>query len=297
MVAVKVLFVEYSFNFPFAISAVHLVVVAIVAFGALFYRRTCTGQVIPVPSSGEFFFAILPIAASAATCIGIANNVLHMCSIAFTETLAATQPLMSVPAVLLLGMSFERWLLLPTCLVVLGCVLCSLGDMHFSALGLALAVLANVLRAAKASLQQKLLTGEQKDRFGPCALLAWMSLPSVALMVLLSAAVEGRAPLQRIMEDAKGRWPLVCMVMASSIPATILNFSQLLVVAGLGAVGSQIVGQLQLALTVIGGVALTSEKVVPMQISGFVAVLVGAFFYSRWDQATRAACQKQRLFD
>uniref|UniRef100_A0A7S4VKR6 Sugar phosphate transporter domain-containing protein n=1 Tax=Alexandrium monilatum TaxID=311494 RepID=A0A7S4VKR6_9DINO len=286
--SVKAVFVGYDYKYPLAVSAVHFVAAAAAAFGALLHRQKFQGRPVPVPSLNEFLFTILPIAVCFATCIGVGNKVLDLCSVALTEILMATQPLMSIPIVVMLGMPFDMRLLWPTSLVVAGCIVCSLGDVRFSGLGLALAILSNVLRAAKASLQQKMLTSDQRDRFDPCALLAWMSLPSAVLMVLWSAAAEGLAPVLRLVNDPGSRLSVVLAVLLSSVPATILNLSQLFVVAGLGAVGSQIVGQLKIALTILGGVALLSERVSPIQTVGFVAVLVGTFVYSRWDQASKA---------
>jgi len=292
--AVKAVFVGCRFNFPLAVSSVHFMASAVAAFGVLIYRSLAKGQAVPVPTRSEFLFTILPIALCFATCIGVGNKVLELCSVALSEILMATQPIMSVPFVMMLGMPFDLWLLLPTCLVVAGCVLCSLGDVHFSVLGLALAVLSNVLRAAKASLQQKMLTGEKRETLDPCALLAWMSVPSAALMLAWSAVAEGRAPVQQLLAGGGRGWTTAGAVVLSSAPAAVLNLSQLLVVAGLGAVGSQIVAQLKIVLTIMGGVVLLSEKVVPMQAAGFLGVLVGAFFYSRWDQASKPAAPKQQ---
>lgn len=292
--SVKAVFVEYKFDFPLAVSAVHFVICAIVAFSVLLYRQLYTKQPIPVPSKSEFVFTILPIAMSFAICIGVGNKVLVLCSVALTEILMATQPIVSIPMVLMLGMPFDIMLLLPTCLVVVSCVVCAYGDVHFSPLGLVLAVLSNVLRALKAALQQKMLTGAQRDRFDPCALLAWMSVPSASLMLGWSAVVEGRAPLNRLLTDPEQRPMIVVSVLVSGAAACILNLSQLFVVGGLGAVGSQIVAQLKTMLTILGGVALLSEKVTAVQCVGFAGVLVGIFFYSRMDLALKQAATRKR---
>mmetsp|Transcript_101379 Transcript_101379/g.316032 ORF Transcript_101379/g.316032 Transcript_101379/m.316032 type:complete len:424 (+) Transcript_101379:55-1326(+) len=293
--SVKAVFVECGFNFPLAVSAVHFVAAALAAFGVLLGRRLKGGQAVPIPTRSDFLFEILPIAMCFATCIGLGNRVLELSSVAFAEILAAVQPMMSIPVLLLLGMPFDPWLLLPTCLVVVGCAVCSLGDVRFTGLGLALAAVSNVLRAAKAVLQQKLLArGREEGGLDPCALLAWASLPSAALMLAWSAAAEGAAPLLRLM-SAQDRWLLASSVALSSVPATILNLSQLFVVAGLGAVGSQIVAQLKIALTILGGVVLLGEPVSLLQGAGFAAVLVGTFVYSRWDKATDAAPRKREV--
>jgi len=286
--SVKAVFKEYGFDFPLFVSGVHFVASGLAAFGVLLYRRLRGGVAVPVPSADDFSLTILPIAICFATCIGVGNKVLELCSVALTEILMATQPIMSVPMVMALGMHFDLWLLFPTCIVVLGCVLCSLGDVQFSGAGLALAVLSNLLRAAKASLQQKMLSGAQRERFDPCSLLAWMSLPSAMLMFAWSLQAEGHAPVQRLL-GGPSRGGLAVSVALSSVPAVVLNLSQLLVVAGLGAVGSQIVAQLKIVLTILGGVVLLSERVVPMQGAGFAAVLVGTFIYARWDQASKAS--------
>mmetsp|Transcript_109799 Transcript_109799/g.321507 ORF Transcript_109799/g.321507 Transcript_109799/m.321507 type:complete len:422 (+) Transcript_109799:75-1340(+) len=292
---VKAVYVGCHFNFPLALSAIHFAFGAIAAFGVLFYRQRYRGEAVPVPSRGKFVRAILPIAMCFAVCIGVGNQVLELCSIAFTEIVMSAQPLMAVPMVLLLGLPFDALLLLPMLLVVAGCVTMSLGEVHFSGLGLALAGLSIVLRAAKAALQQKLLSGDQSDRLDPCALLAWMCLPSAALMVAWSALAEGMAPLQQVASHPEKRWSLVFVVIMSSVNATILNLSQLFVVEDLGAVGSQLVGQLKTGLTIMGGVVLLSEKVGAYQGAGAVTVIAGTFIFARLDQHAKAASRNKRL--
>jgi len=179
----------------------------------------------------------------------------------------------------LFGMGFDLRLLAPISVVVAGCVLSVKGEMHFSALGLAMLLFAVFLRGLKAVMQQKLMTGETKEKFDPVTLMAWTCMLACAELVVYSAVTEGSAPLDALATstDLTG---LVLAILASCVIACALNISALFVIKQLGAVGMQMVSQMKSLLVVIGGIALLSESFTAMQYVGFGIILFGVYWYS-----------------
>merc|ERR1719384_2951221 len=114
---------------------------------------------------------------------------------------------------------------------------------------------ANVFRSMKVTLQQKLLTGEAKEKFDPTTLLFWVSFPSVTAMMCGSVVSEGAKPY---------------------------------VTKHLGAVGGQLVSQAKMVLTVLGGMVLFGEKFSQLETFGFALALVGVYTFTRMDQAFKA---------
>merc|ERR1712129_58204 len=207
----------------------------------------------------EFFFMAAPIAVTIVLCVGAGNLSLVLCSAAFTEVIGST-----------------------TCLVMLGCAVSVSGEMKFSPVGMIMCFVANIARSLKVTLQQKMMTGELKEKFDTVTLLFWTCLPATVIMAVCSLASEGLQPwhhAQATMLDKPPVFLHLCIaVFSSCVNATILNMSQLWVTKDLGAVGSQIVVQSKTILTVLGGVALFGESVTWLEALGFFTVLVGVFF-------------------
>eukprot|EP00927_Polykrikos_kofoidii_P068782 TRINITY_DN64114_c0_g1_i1.p1 TRINITY_DN64114_c0_g1~~TRINITY_DN64114_c0_g1_i1.p1 ORF type:complete len:460 (+),score=46.38 TRINITY_DN64114_c0_g1_i1:99-1382(+) len=270
---------EYGFNYAKFVTSLHLFFSSLAAFIILLVRQLSTGKPIPVPTTSEFCFGILPIAMTFGLSIGTENQALVLVSAAFSEVVAASNPVMSAFLTWLFGMGFDTRLIAPICVVVTGCVLSVKGEMHFSALGLGMLLFAVFLRGLKAVMQQKLMTGETKEKFDPVTLMAWTCMTACLQLVLYSAATEGRAPLDALAAstDSMG---LAVAIVASCIIACALNMSALFVVKQLGAVGMQMVSQMKSLLVVIGGVALLAESFTVLQYLGFGIVLVGVYWFS-----------------
>lgn len=271
---------EYGFDYAKFVTSLHLLVSSLAAFAVLLYRQQTTGKPIAVPTANELWFGILPISMTFGLSIGTENQALVLVSAAFSEVVAASNPVMSAFLTWLFGMGFDMRLLAPICVVVSGCVISVKGELHFSALGLGMLLFAVFLRGLKAVMQQKLMTGETKEKFDPVTLMAWSCLFACLQLVVYSAATEGRAPFNALAAstDSAG---LVSAIVASCIIACALNMSALFVVKQLGAVGMQMVSQMKSLLVVIGGIALLAESFTRLQYVGFAIVLMGVYWFSR----------------
>eukprot|EP00927_Polykrikos_kofoidii_P045676 TRINITY_DN3971_c0_g1_i1.p1 TRINITY_DN3971_c0_g1~~TRINITY_DN3971_c0_g1_i1.p1 ORF type:complete len:438 (-),score=63.06 TRINITY_DN3971_c0_g1_i1:64-1377(-) len=277
-ISVKILY-DYGFTYPKFTTALHLFVASITAFTVLLIRNKAQRTPIAVPTADEFCFAVLPIALTFGLSIASENQALLSVSAACSEVIAASSPVMSAFLTWLLGMGFELRLLIPIVVVVIGCLLSVQGELNFSAFGVGLLVFACFLRSFKAVMQQKLLTGEKKDKFDPIVLMAWTCTIACVELVVYSAITEGRAPLNALSASVDTRG-LDFALVASCVVACMLNMSSLFVIKHLGAVGTQLISQMKSLLVVIGGIALLSESFTAMQFVGFGIIFVGVYLFS-----------------
>lgn len=294
--SVKWVFVHNQFQFAKLVSATHFLMGGLACFGLLINRKWWSGINFPVPTYGEFLFVILPISLAVVVSIGAGNMSLVFCSASFTEVIGSTGCLITVGIVMVLGMPFQKSLVWPTMLVAIGCMLSTAGEINFSALGMLLCFVSNVFRSAKVALQQILMTGQSKDRFDPCVLFFWISLPSTLVMMLASLTTEGLEPFRHVAKmDATSVKRLLLAMGVSCANATALNLAQLFVTKELGAVGSQLVAQSKSLLTVLGGMVLFGEVVTYLEAVGFVQVLLGVFIFSNMEQRDNARQARQKL--
>merc|ERR1719230_2146395 len=277
-IALKMVY-EYGFNYPKFITACHLLVSSSAAFVVLAHRNLTTGKPIPVPTQQEFFMGILPIASTFGFSIASENSALVFVSAAFSEVVASSNPVMSAFLTWALGMPFPLQLLMPIGVVVMGCAISVTGELYFSGIGLVLLLLSVFFRGLKAVMQQKLMTGETKEKFDPVTLMAWTCMVAFMVVITYSACTEGRAPFNTLAQ-ASDLVGLVAALLGSCVIACTLNISALFVIKQLGAVGMQMVSQMKAMLVVIGGIAVLGETFTAVQWAGFATVLCGVYWYS-----------------
>jgi len=223
---------------------------------------------------------------SVSTC----NMALVYSSAAFVEIIGSSSCLFTIGFVIFLGMPFNKQLILPALLVVSGCIVSAAGEVNFSWTGLLLCLTANAFRSFKVSLQQKLLTADSSEKFDPCALLFWISVPSVFVMLAASLMTEGLRPARQLAAlEYSQMMGLLGAIFVSSVNATILLLAQLFVTKYLGAVGGQLISQAASVLTILGGIAVLGEPVARSEFAGFAQVLAGVYIYAWMEQKDRQA--------
>lgn len=284
---VKSIYVTYHWEFPKLVTATHFLSGSIAAFGYLFYQSQAEGKKIHVPTAWEFWALVLPISIGFAISVVASNMALYFCSAAFTEIIGATSPVFSAMVGCAIGLPFHSYQLGPLILVVFGGMISTSGELDFSGIGLVFCLVGCIARAVKATLQQKAMNGELKQKYDPVTLMAWMCVPSFIFMMACSLAAEGLEPYRQL-RDSSQRNGILGSVALSCLNATILNLSNLFCTRDLGAVGVQLVAQMKGVLTVLGAVALFNESVALIQIFGYAAVLCGVALYSRYDEKSSA---------
>lgn len=284
--SVKLVLVLYPF--PKLLGSVHFFMGAVATGGLLLHRKVVRGLSIPVPTLEEMFGMIIPISFALVLSIGANNAALIHNSASFTEILSSANCVVTIAVVTLLGMPLDASLIPPAVTVAIGCALASFGDLDFSLAGCVLCLMACLFRSIKVALQQRLLTGRTREKFDAISLLFWIAMPCCLTTLLSSFISEGLRPwtILENFDDAK-LWNLKVAVLLSCANALVLNLAQLHVTKDLGAVGSQLAGQMKMVLVVLGGVALFNETLTWLEILGFSMSLLGVYWFSMADAAIR----------
>jgi len=280
--SVKAVFLDHKFDYPRFLTACHLLMSAILGSSFSIWRWLYGDVPLPVPTRREIMLRLVPIATMWTASIGLENVALIFCSAAFTEIIGSLAPVLTVIVVFALGMGFNRKLLLPVLVVMLGCVISVKGELHFSRFGFVLCLASCICRSMKVALQQDVMTGEMKSKFEPFTLLTWQSMIAFFGMLSWSLVSEGSVPYTELAySDYSRAGGIMLAVLLSSLNAAVLNLFGLFVTRELGALGVQVVSQAKAVLTVLGDVALLREPVSLIQMSGFAATLLGVFLFSR----------------
>lgn len=292
--SVKLVFTDsFAFHFPRLLTTFHLFVSAALGFSILLHRSYFQGKPIQYPTLSEFTYKLLPLCLGFSYSLGCANAALVYCSVAFTAIIGASTPFFSILLIVLLGMPFEWYLLLPVSGIVFGCMATVMGTLEFSMYGFILILLANIGRAAKAVLQQWVMTGEVKEKYDPVTLLAWQCLICTPMMLAWSIFSEGTPAFAALFRQDQP-FLFFGIVSVSCAIAAGQNALHIFVIKDLGAIGIQTTAQLRQGLTVLGGVLLFGEAFTPLNLAGGVIVLLSAFWYTRADARLKREAKERQ---
>lgn len=283
---VKSVYKNHGYNFPKFVSCMHFISAGILCFGIMAWRKHAAEKPIAIPSLKQMGTMITPTALAFACGIGANNLALLYANAAFVEMVGASSPVCVVGVSIAIGKGFNMKLIWPVLMVCLGIATCASGELKFSMIGFGLAVFATLARAIKTVLQHALMDGDE-HAFDPIELLAWMSLPSIAVMMTWSVLTEGMAPFERL--TGENGLALILAIGITCVNACILNVANLFVIKDLGAVATQLAGNLKGILIVLGGVAMLGEHVQLMQIGGYGFVVAGVAWYNKTDKEIKDA--------
>lgn len=287
---IKNLIQNYDYPYPKLVTCFHFLASGGAAFMILAHRKIHENKPIMAMTVKQQLCILWPIAAAFAINIGANNLSLVYLSAGFVEMINSACPLGVIAITLAMGRHFNFDLTWPVVVVCLGIAMCTTGELRFSFIGFWLAVFATFLRALKNQLQGMLMDGEDPNVpcLDPIELLAWMSIPSLLIMLVWSIATEGIDAWTPLV--AANAFGLNVAILVSSLNALVLNVFNLYVIKDVGALGITIVGQLKGILIILGGVAMLGESVQFMQLAGFGIVVGGVYWYNNVEKAAK---QKQ----
>merc|ERR1719238_2129567 len=101
-------------------------------------------------------------------------------------------------------------------------------------------------------------------------------------MMTWSLVTEGIEPFALL--AGKDSLALILAIGVTCVNACILNVANLFVIKDLGAVATQLAGNLKGILIVLGGVAMLGEQVQLIQIGGYGFVVAGVAWYNKVDK-------------
>jgi len=274
---IRNIFVNYDFNYPQFVTALHALCSCIVGFVILQHREKTTGAKITFPTVATLLKGLGPVAFCFALNLGCANLALLHSNTHFYEMFSATNILCTFGLGALLGRPTSPKLLPPLLLVSVAVGAVAFGEMRFSVLGCAFIFASVLFRGFKAQLQSMLMApGVMSQTFDPIELVCWTSALTFVIMMTWSAINEGFAPWRDFDEIG-----VIGAVGLSCVNAVILNTAGLFVMKEVGPLGQQVIGEMKGILACLGAVAVFGEIITLQQIIGYSLVVVGAQWYNR----------------
>mmetsp|Transcript_80079 Transcript_80079/g.194137 ORF Transcript_80079/g.194137 Transcript_80079/m.194137 type:complete len:337 (-) Transcript_80079:316-1326(-) len=272
-----------AYKFPFMMTAVHMLFCWMVCFVLVRIRPGAEDRV--CMTFKRQIMKIAPLAICFSLSVGAGNLSLKYIYPSFSQMLSSITPLITVlVAVVLRGTRFNSWTWASMPVICGGLLVCGAQEVNFDINGATLAVVATVLRAMKAVMQEKLLDPKEKD-MDSVTLLYYLAPYAGVFLVSMSLACEGADPIiflypYRNGEPTTGVPQLLMLLSFSGINACFLNISGNLVTAHMGAVMMQILGNLKACISIVISVAIFRNPVSPVQMAGVAVCLFGVWIYN-----------------
>jgi len=283
-VLIRNVYVNHHFNYPTFLTASHAVATFTLGMSVMLYERIQRGKPIKLPGRSMIWGGLVPVGVAFSTSIGLANVGLMHTNAHFYEMFGSPIALITFALGLLLGEPFKWQLIAPMCILTVGLVIISFGEVSFNMFGTVCIGIAVLARAAKAQLQNRLLKGSHvTEELEPVALAVWVSVVCFIILAVWSAATEGAAPLRQIWDFG------TCLaILATMITASVLNIVALFVLRDLGPVAQQIVGNFKGVLSCLAAVAAFGEQISSQQILGYGIMIMGSAWYNVVDRRMKA---------
>ena len=166
------------------------------------------------------------------------------------------------------------------------------GDPKFHALGVALVVASNVARATKSCMQEMLLNKE--TALDSMNLLRWMSLFSMATLFPMALALEGGTEIIERLSYVYNDRTLGAALVANCTGAFMVNLSQFMVTAHVGALSMQVLGNLKNVFTSSVSVVVFQNAITAQGVVGYAITMLGAFAFGREKHRDRIAAAEAK---
>jgi len=181
----KAAFNSVDFNYPYALSAVHMLCNAI---GAFFFQRVFSNSVKIKKLEWEHQKIILAFSFLFAANIAVGNDSLRHVSISFNQVMRSVVPGVVMLMGMCTGKTFSTSKKLAVLCVVVGIATATFGEIRFTVLGFVITCLCVLLAALKVVISGLALTGEMK--LDPLDLLIKMS-PLACVECLVMSHLQG----------------------------------------------------------------------------------------------------------
>eukprot|EP00736_Rhodelphis_marinus_P009064 Rmarinus@m.24668 len=262
-----------EFRFPVALTACHMLMAIILGYVTIPHLPESSRR----PISWETQKKIVFLAAVFATSITCGNISLKYLYVSFQQMISATSPLVTIILdYIMRSKVHNRWVYVSMIPMSLGAILCSHGEINFSAIGVMFVAAATITRGMKSIMQGILLAGE--DRLHPIVLLYYMAIPSFALLIVAAGILEG----QQIWLVSDWGWSTRGLVLLSSLVAFLVNLMNFLVTKYTSAVTLQVLGNVKTVLAIVVSVIIFRNPVTMQNIIGCSIILGGVYMYNRF---------------
>jgi drug/metabolite transporter (DMT)-like permease len=213
--------------------------------------------------------------------------------VSLEQALAASTPAFTACAgVVILGKRERSRVWLTLVPVVGGAAMSAGGDPKFHALGVALVVVSNVARATKSCMQEMLLNKE--TALDSMNLLRWMSLFSMATLFPMALVLEGGTEIVERLSYVYNDRTLGAALVANCTGAFMVNLSQFMVTAHVGALSMQVLGNLKNVFTSSVSVVVFQNAITAQGVVGYAITMLGAFAFGREKHRDRIAAAEAK---
>ncbi|KAB8228039.1 triose-phosphate transporter family-domain-containing protein [Aspergillus alliaceus] len=264
-----------TFPFPITLTTLHLVMTSAVA-RLLAYTQTISLSSQTYPTGPPFYSGRIVLVGLFFGLNLILNNISYMyLSVTFIQMFKAISPIVVIAVGWLVGVyQFQPRTLVVTCIICLGVILSSYGEVAVSYLGILIQVAAIASEAIRLVQIEVLLSpyGLNANPFTSLFLLT----PLAALLCFFFAIV---IELPTISIDAllSTSW---LALLGSAVLAVLLNISAVFVIANVSALTLSICGIPRAMLTMSISSYLWNDQLSPLQMAGFLISSVGLICYS-----------------
>jgi len=318
----------FLFRFPACVTVLHFLTVWAVC-GCYWTAMGTPEKCLPrsMGSLRRYLTAIIPIACSLPLSVIFNNQAMIYVGAGVNAVIGTLAPVATALLSRLLGRSFARASWVGVAVACAGALVITSGEVRqvsahqaspdsggpaqdpaLMGYGFLLSFTSVFCRSIKAVLQDRLLKprsygGEQvasqeqadADEKGPAALEpmhVWvLQAPPCALVAALCALGSAERPGQALRQLTPGVAGMIACTCASSV---LLNLSGMMTVRELGASSTQIVGKLNIVITVALAVAFLGESLPAEVLAGSCVVLVGVGIFERGEASLEALEQRVR---
>ncbi|KAH7115393.1 triose-phosphate transporter family-domain-containing protein [Dactylonectria estremocensis] len=264
-----------GFGYPILLTYWHLVFASIVTqvlarTTSLLHRRH------HLPINGRFFFrTILPIGLVSSGSLVCTNFVYFYLSVAFLQMVKASTPVVVLLVSWLWGIANPSIGDIGNILVIVaGVTLASIGEIHFSWIGLAFQMAGILFEAMRVVLLQVLVSGEGLN-MDPLVGLYYYAPICAAINFLVACIIELPSFTVRNMTQSG------CLMLFISAPVTfLLNLTSMALIGQTSAVMMSLAAIFKNILLVICSVIIWQSQITTMQFIGYGISLAGLIYYS-----------------
>ncbi|KAJ5320685.1 hypothetical protein PENANT_c073G10554 [Penicillium antarcticum] len=281
-----------SFKFPWLLTCLHTTFASVGTFGLLklgYFKLSRLGR--------KEHMILVAFSVLFTANIAMSNLSLSLVSLAFFQIIRNTVPIFTVLIYRVwFGRSYFMATYISLCPIIIGAGMTTVGEYHYSAIGLFVTIFGVVLAAVKTVTTNRLMTGSLAL---PSMELLFRMSPLAAIQSLILAIIAGEIPAfadtmsQRATESSKlATAGTIAFLLGNGLLAFLLNVSSFQTNKLAGALTISVCGNLKQALTLAMGIFVFKDFTVDwLNGSGILLVLAGCASYSKaeLDSKKRAA--------
>lgn len=280
-------FNKVNYKYPILFSSLGIIGVVFVTRIAKFFEWI----EIKKQLSNEFWFTrVFPIGLLSAATIGVGNSVYLHLSVSFTQMLKALTPVYILLCLVLFKVEIPSSpVVVSVCIISVGTMIASLGELHFSWTGFLLQSLADLFEGSRLVLLQMILS----NNLTPIESMYYIS-PATAVCQLLMVLVYERDALL-----SEKSWTLVAShwywFLAGTVLGVCINFIGMFVIKHTSGLMLKLIGVVRNNCLVLFSIIFLGEKTSFLQMVGYVVSVGGFIWYTNLTHGGKSEASNNHL--